>query len=157
MTTAAELVVAAELDQLEEVARVEGWSIQRLTSLDFIVGLTAGDGTHLWVLCEAQGYRARPPRWRWCDENGDNIAGAKYRPSRNKGGSQFFHEDGVICAPWNSDAYKSENPGAPHGDWAIGNWLENSYTGQTRTLAAMASRIALELRLRFAGLVEQRQ
>lgn len=155
MSSATELQVQEELEQLRQVADGEGWSVKGLTSTSFVVGFTAAGGTSMWVRCDADRYKEMPPRWRWCDAHGDNVGAAQYRPAN---GNAFFHGDtGVICAPWSRDAYKSENPLGPHEDWSIGNWLENSNTGQTRTLAAMAIRIGVELKTNFPGLFEQRQ
>lgn len=154
MASATELLVAEEVRQLQDVAEGEGWSVTILSPLSFVVGFIARDGTPMWVRCDADEYKRLPPTWRWCDQLGQNVGGGKFTPN---GGSQFFHQSGNICAPWNRDAYSSINPSGPHGDWNIGNWLENSYTGQARSLAAMAMRLGLELRLRFDHLREVRE
>ena len=51
----------------------------------------------------------------------------------------------MIFAPWNRLAYSSVDPKGPHGDWTIGDWQKNSYTGGCTTLGHMALRIYVEL------------
>ncbi len=36
------------------------------------------------------------------------------------GGRGYFHNNPVICAPWNRKAYASH--GGPHSDWAASQW-----------------------------------
>jgi hypothetical protein len=153
MPTAAELIVNAELDDLKEVAAVAGWSVTSLNSLGFVVGIKAADGSHFWVACEADGYKATPPAWRWCNANGEERDKPHLVPRAGK--SAFFHDNGVICAPWNRLAYRSADARGPHADWTIGNWQDNGNTGECKTLTAMVMRIEIELKSRFAGRVQE--
>lgn len=153
MATAAELVVATELADLHEVAAVLGLSVISLSSRSFLVGLKAAEGSGFWVVCDADGYPGTPPAWRWCNAEGLEADALHLCP--RSGASAFFHDNGVICAPWNRLAYNSVDPRGPHGDWTIGNWQANSYTGECKTLAAMVMRIEIELQARFTGRVRE--
>ncbi|HZK98322.1 MAG TPA: hypothetical protein VFC47_00350 [Caulobacteraceae bacterium] len=151
MPTAAELVVGAEFADLEEVAAFAGWTVAVLNTLEFVVGLKAADGSPFWVICEADGYKATPPAWRWCDPQGGERDQLHSAP--RAGGSAFLHDSGVICAPWNRLAYKTVDARGPHSDWTIGNWQDNGYTGACKTLTAMVIRIEIELKSRIIGRV----
>lgn len=145
MATATELLVEEEYGDLAQVAEDHGWKLSRLAPLWFVLGVPAKGARWLYVRCEAEGYPTRPPAWRWSDERGDEVD----TPRVTAFGGAFFHGNGVICAPWNLLAYKSEDARGPHEDWVIGNWVENRYTRQCMTLAAMAARIAIEAAVRF--------
>jgi len=145
MATATELLVEVELAQLKENAQIMGWTVTELSGLDFVLGVPANDNSWLYVRCEPERHPTEPPAWRWCNAKGENTD----KPEMTGVGGQFFHTNGVICAPWNRLAYKSVDARGPHGDWSIGNWMANDKTRQCRTLAAMASRIAIEARLKY--------
>lgn len=147
MATAAELLFSEEFDQLAAVAEDQGWVAQKRGSASLLLGVPAKDGTWLWLLCEAQTYPTNPPKWMWCGEGG----GEANLPRNAAVGGAFFHPNGVICAPWNQLAYTNVDPRGPHSDWILGDWKANPYTKQCTTLAAMASRIAVEARLRYTG------
>lgn len=145
MATATELLVEEELAQLKENAQIMGWTVTQLCGLNFLLGVPAKDESWLYVRCEPDLFPTEPPAWRWCDAKGENPD----TPAVTGIGGQFFHSSGVICAPWNRLAYKNIDPRGPHEDWAIGNWMANEKTRQCRTLAAMASRIAVEATRNF--------
>lgn len=149
MATATELILAEELRQLEELAANEGWTVTRLSSESFLLGVPRNGGGELWMRCEADQYPALPPKWRWCGPGGSMLDDARITPI---GGSGYFHSNGVLCAPWNRLAYPTIDSRGPHGDWVVGDWKSNPQTRACTTLAAMASRIAIEARTRFAGM-----
>jgi hypothetical protein len=151
MPTATELIVRQQLDDLLAIARDQpGWNVVEEDSTTFRIGLPAKGGLVFWVRCEADRFPTLPPAWRWCDESGTAHDLDHLTPA--SGESAFLHSRGVICAPWNRLAYESEDARGPHGDWVVtGDWTKNSHTGQCRTLAAMATRIAIELRCRCTG------
>jgi len=123
MATATELIVAEELRHLEEVAATEGWTVARLSSESFLLGV---------------------PR-----KNGSALDDPRVIPI---GGSTYFHTNGVLCAPWNRLTYSTIDSRGPHNDWTVGDWKSNPQTRACTTLAAMASRIAIEAKARFAGM-----
>jgi hypothetical protein len=149
MATATELIVAEELRQLEEIAANEGWTVTCLSPESFLLGVPRQNGGELWVRCEADQYPALPPIWRWCGPAGCMLDDARVTPI---GGSGYFHSNGVFCAPWNRLAYSTIDPRGPHSDWTVGDWKSNPQTRACTTLAAMASRIAIEAKARFTGM-----
>ena len=142
MTTVAQLTLSEEMAPLKEIAGHKGWKLERHDAPEFVLGLPARDGSWFWLLCRCDRYAAIPPAWHWLNPETNEID----RPKDTPTGGGFFHDSGVICAPWNRLAYKSEGPRGPHSDWTIGNWRTNPKTGACKTLAAMALRIATELR-----------
>ena len=147
MATAAELSLAEELDPLQEIASSKGWKLEKRDAVSFVLGLPARDETWFWLLCRCETYPALPPAWHWYDPE----TGAVDRPQDTPKGGGFFHGSGVICAPWNLLAYKSQDPRGPHSDWTVGNWRANPKTGGCRTLPAMVLRIAVELQAATFG------
>ncbi|WP_152485760.1 hypothetical protein [Euryhalocaulis caribicus] len=145
MTTPSELLIQEEVTDLEANAAAVGWKFQKLDSLQFVLGVKTKDASWLYVRCEPENYPTKPPAWRWCNSDG-NECDELHVTAR---GGNFFHSSGVICAPWNRLAYKSEDSRGPHSDWDIGAWVENEKTRQCRTLSAMASRIAIEALTKF--------
>ena len=141
MPTVAELTVAEELVALREIAAHRGWPLKDLDALHFHLGLPASDQSHFYLLVDCDGYPVQPPAWHWCDAQGTHTDSLADRPQ----GSGFLHTNGVICAPWNRLAYKSVDPRGPHGDWAIGDWRQNSKTSGCTTLPHMALRTYVEL------------
>jgi hypothetical protein len=139
--TLAELTVAEELVALREIAVRRDWTLKELDSLHFHLGLPASDNSSFYLLIDCNGYPVEPPAWDWCDAEGAHTNRLADRPR----GSGFLHTAGVICAPWNRLAYKSVDARGPHGDWTIGDWQKNSYTGGCTTLPHMALRIFVEL------------
>lgn len=154
MSTATELLVAHELRDFMDIAAVlEACIVRPLTPIMFLLRLPAADGSFFWLLCTADRYPDLPPAWQWCNEKGEQLDNPVYVPKSGK--SNFFHCANVICAPWNRLAYKGIDARGPHEDWAVTDWKRNPHTGQCRTLSAMAIRIAIELRVRFNGRVEE--
>jgi len=147
MATAEELTVAQELVALRENAALLGWIFQEVDPITFIVGFAAHDGSLFWCKVRCDGYKAQPPAWHWHNPK----TGAVDQPADipRKGG--FFHDAGVICAPWNRLAYRSIDGRGPHSDWSLGAWLVNEKTGACRTLSAMALRIHIELQSGMTG------
>lgn len=93
-------------------------------------------------------YPTIPPAWHWWNPETGVIDDLRDTPV----GGAFFHSSGVICAPWNRLSYQGVDPRGPHGDWSIeGDWMANSNTLGTRTLAAMALRIAHEAQVSYTG------
>lgn len=147
MATAAELVLESQLADLGQNAGVHGWLFKPVDPTSFVLGLPAKDGSDMALYVKCDGYPAEPPAWHWYNRDTEAIDAPGDTPT----GGSFFHGSGVICASWNRLAYRSENPRGPHNDWDIGNWMAVPQTGGTRTLAAMAGRIAHELRTSYAG------
>jgi hypothetical protein len=142
MPTVAELSLDEEFAPLEENAALKGWKLGRRGACEFVLGILARDDSWFWLLCRCDRYPAMPPAWHWL-----NPETMEYdRPQDTPKGGGFFHGNGVICAPWNRLAYKSEDPRGPHNDWTIGNWRAEPKTGACTTLSAMALRVATELR-----------
>ena len=147
MATVAELAVAEEYPALEENAVLLGWKLERLTPTSFTLTMPATDGSFFSVLCLAERYSAEPPAWHWYNTGTKKLDEPQDTPKE----VGFFHQKGVICAPWNRLAYQTVDPRGPHNDWQIGAWRNNPQTGGCKTLSAMAQRIALELKLRMQG------
>lgn len=147
MATASEIVLESQLADLQAVAKVHSWRFELIDSTTFVLGLPANDGSEFALRTECDGYPAEPPAWRWHNRR----TKASDAPADTPKGGSFFHGNGVICAPWNRLAYKSRDPRGPHGNWDIGNWMAVPETGGTRTLAAMAQRIAHELLTSYTG------
>ena len=145
MATATELIVTEQLAELEANAAEMGWSLKMLGGGSFVLGVPAKDGSHLYWRCSTDRFPTWPPAWHWSDSTADIID----TPAVTGKGGNFFHGEGVVCAPWNRLAYKSVDARGPHNDWTIGDWLSNAKTGQCTTLSAMAARLAVEATLRF--------
>lgn len=147
MTTAAAAIVAEELEPLRNIAESKGWALNVRTPTAFSLGLPAKDGTTAHFMVDCDGYASQPPAWHYLNPG----TGALDQPPDSPQGGGYFHASGVICAPWNRLAYTSVNPAGPHGDWQIGDWRANPQTGGTKTLAAMALRVAHELLANYTG------
>jgi hypothetical protein len=145
MATATELIVAEQLAALAANAAEMGWLLAILGDGTFVLGVPAKDGSHLYWRCETDRYPTWPPAWHWSDAVGKEIDTANVIAR----GGNFFHDNGVVCAPWNRLAYNAVDKRGPHGDWTIGDWLTNAKTRQCTTLAAMAARLAIEANQRF--------
>jgi len=145
VVTATDLVVEEELAELVANAAEMGWSLTILDGGAFVLGVPAKGGSSLFWRCATDRYPTWPPAWHWADPTGGVIDA----PTVTGLGGNFFHSNGVVCAPWNRLAYKAIDARGPHGDWTIGDWLTNSYTRQCKTLSAMAARLAIEATHRF--------
>jgi hypothetical protein len=147
MPTVTELVVAEELAPLAEVAARRGWGLEVVDSTAFRLILPAKDGSSIQLQVDCEGYAALPPAWHY--RNPDS--GVLDAPADTPLGGGFLHSHGVICAPWNRLAYAQCDSRGPHNEWDIGNWKTNTNTAGTKTLCAMALRIAYELRTSYTG------
>jgi hypothetical protein len=142
--TVAELVVAEELTPLAQVVAQRGWRLAMMNATTFVLVLPAKDGSTVQLLVECDNYPVLPPAWHFQNPDTGEI---DHPPDIPRGGS-FFHSSGGICAPWNRLAY---TPNGPHSNWDISDWKANPKTCETKTLCAMALRIAVELRGAYAG------
>ena len=115
-----------------------------MDSTTFTLILPAKDGSSIQSIAECSDYPVLPPAWHFRNPE----SGALDQPRDTPRGGSFFHSSGVICAPWDRLAYR---PQGPHGDWQISDWRSNPKAGGTRTLCAMALRIAVELRGQYEG------
>lgn len=145
--SALDLVLEDELTALESIATARGWNLTRPQPRMFHLDMPAKGGDRLYLHADVTDYPPKPPAWHWRDPATGTLDPLKHTP---KGGA-FFHGSGVICAPWNRLAYKDVDSRGPHSDWALAGWQLNPLTGGTRTLAAMALRIAHELEVNFSG------
>ena len=149
MATATDLAFAEQFGHLRQIAEHKGWDLKEIDGPGFVLGLSACDGSRLWLKAECDGFQGKPPAWHWYNpDSGTHDAPA----DTPKGSGGYFHSSGRLCAPWNRLAYKSIDPRGPHEDWELSSWIANPKTGQCATLAAMALRIAVELNSsRFTG------
>lgn len=145
MATASELILMSQIEAVRQNSELQGWTFEQLDSVNFTLGMPAKDGSRFTTLAKCDGFAATPPAWHWYNPGTKGIDAPRDTPL----GGAFFHSAGVICAPWNRLAYKSVDARGPHANWTIGNWMTISETGGTRTLAAMATRIAHELLTAF--------
>ena len=147
MATASEILLESQLAALKQNAEVHGWLFERIDPTTLVLGLIAKDDSELALLVKCDGHPTEPPAWHWYNRETRAID----NPCDTPKGGKFFHSHGVICAPWNRLAYTCRDSRGPHNDWNIGNWVAVKETGGTRTLAAMAERIAYELRTSYTG------
>jgi hypothetical protein len=63
------------------------------------------------------GYRALPPLIELIHPVTGERGSRKCYPG---GGRGYFHNQPVLCAPWNRKAYAAH--GGPHGDWTLAQW-----------------------------------
>ena len=116
MTTAAELTLTDEISPLEEIAALKGWKLERRDGTEFILGMQARDDSWFWLYCRCDRYPAMPPAWHWYHPE----IGELDRPQDTPKGGGFFHNKGVICAPWNRLAYKTGTSYGHRDAWALG-------------------------------------
>jgi hypothetical protein len=145
MATASEIILASQIEAVQKNATLHGWKFKLLDAASFLLGLPTKDGSEFTVMAKCDGFAPTPPAWHWYNPETKAIDA----PCDTPLGGSFLHTAGVICAPWNRLAYKEVDPRGPHSEWTIGNWMAIPETGGTRTLAAMAIRIAHELRTSF--------
>lgn len=143
MATVTELTLEHEITAARQNAEMYSWPLRRVCSTVFTVTLPAKDRSNFSLYVECDDYPGLPPAWHWCNPE----TGSRGAPEDIPVGGAFFHDSGVICAPWNRLAYKCVNPDGPHDEWDIGDWKSVEQTGGIRTLAAMLDRIAYELRV----------
>ena len=142
MATLTDLLFAEQFGHLREVAESRGWSLKQIEGPGFELVLPARDGSRFGLKVHCDGYPGTPPAWRWCNPD----TGVCDQLADTPGGGGYFHSSGRICAPWNRLAYKQVDAQGPHGDWQLSTWMTNPKTGGCTTLAAMALRIAVELK-----------
>ena len=108
-----------EIEAAREWAGLHGWSLdwkpdQLLLSVSM---RSAVDGEAFELEVALDGYRAVPPMFEFRHAATGERGTYRCYP---KGGRGYFHNQPVICAPWNRKAYAAF--GGPHGDWAMANW-----------------------------------
>ena len=136
------MAVAEELEPLRDLTQARGWTLKLLDPTSFVLGLVAKDDEAYWLKVCCDQYPALPPAWHWYEPESGQCGLAQATPK----GAGYFHGNGVICAPWNRLAYRTQDPRGPHGDWMIGDWRSNPRTGACKTLASMALKIACQLK-----------
>jgi hypothetical protein len=145
VSTATELTVAKEVEALRQNTEIHRWFLEIRDPITFVLGLPAKGGSEFVLLAKCDAYKTNPPAWHWYNRE----TGAIDAPCDTAVGGSFLHSNGVICARWNRLAYKAVDSRGPHAEWQIGDWMNQPETGGTRTLAAMAGRIAHELKISF--------
>lgn len=124
------------------------WDDTTLTFRVFLKGPADGERPpEVYLLAGTfEDYRALPPSWRFLDpRTGRDIGGAAYpAPGPYQTGS-VLHSQGVICAPWNLLAYKTQ--GGPHADWTQPARWQETATDRTRalTIPDMLARLLAEV------------
>lgn len=91
-------------------------------------------------------YRLLPPLWRFLDPRNGEAIGKPAYPLGDWPQGSVFHPNGVICAPWSREAYKTY--GGPHEDWPdLTAWQTTGLDTQTRalTIPDMFMRIYMEV------------
>jgi hypothetical protein len=140
--------VEDELPALFAFGQRYGWAIKWIP--DSLVLLADGkhpaDDSPARIHGDVSSYRALPPAWRFIVVDGDTTD--KVRAVKSgclPGGiSSMFHDNGVICAPFNRLAYQEH--GGPHSDWnGPPRWLEVKGKVSATTLAEMLAQILLHL------------
>lgn len=127
-------VIEEELPAVEAYANRHGWSMgwdAESLVLSF-EGQHKASAATLKLSAAVDGYRALPPSWSFEQE-----VGRTWKPcfpqAQNlaPGKGSIFHGSGVICAPFNRQAYKEH--GGPHQDWGgTANWLHVNKDGHVR-------------------------
>ena len=85
-----------------------------------------------------------PPAWEWFNKK--SFARETDRIPISNTNGKFFHENGLICAPWNRLAYNQiDGILGLHKDWFTAGWLNNSWTRGCTTLVSMAMVIHFKL------------
>lgn len=140
MTTVAEKCLQTEIASLSEICEKFEWNFTHVGKQEIRLSLPARDKSVFFLLVELEDYPIVPPAWNWTSP--------EFSPAEPvdlpKGGA-FFHNNKVICAPWNRLAYKAYDSRGPHNDWELSNWRENPKNGKCNTLSAMALRVFTEL------------
>jgi len=141
VTTATELLVEEECEALERNAFLLGWTFAKIDGENFVVGMKARDESAFFLWAQCDRYGAIPPAWHWYSPE----TKLRDQPKDTPEGGSFFHDHGVICAPWNRLAYKAVDQRGPHPEWELATWRTNPNTKGCKTLSAMAIRIFCEL------------
>lgn len=138
-------ILEDEAQAAQAWAARHGWTLEvHLDALTVTAAVTHPvDGIgrfHLWGDCS--GYRAVPPAWTFVEPDSQTTTKHAF-PARSRGAT-IFHQNPVICAPFNRLAYKEYN--GPHANWSgPSNWM--NITGHVRatTIADMLNVINLHL------------
>jgi hypothetical protein len=147
-------VMSHELVAAGAWAARRGWQLtydeaRRIGNVHTVHPALEGQAVNFWF--DVTGYPDRqPPAW-WCGPDGTTITrdAADYpkppaTPMPGLSGS-IFHNQPVICAPWNRLAYSIN--GGPHQDWPdLAAWKTTGigYT-QAHTIADMLSQLQVHL------------
>lgn len=112
-------LVEAELSHLDLWAKIHGWELEwDATALRLKVRIRSKvDGEVYVVEMLLDNYRALPPHIEFLHPTLEERGTRRCYPG---GGRGYFHNNPVICAPWNRKAYAAH--GGPHSDWAMGAW-----------------------------------
>lgn len=91
------------------------------------------------MVADLAGYKVLPPAWRCVNQDGVEVKGAYPSPGPLPDGKgSIFHNQPVICAPFNRLAY--QDGGGPHaGDWgeAVRWWRISGDFAAPKTLPDM--------------------
>jgi len=112
-------LVEAELAELEPWRQARGFALDWDPSRPALRARlrSAVDGEEYVLEFLLDGYRAQPPLIEFA------LPGSGERGTRRcypHGGRGYFHDQPVLCAPWNRRAYAAH--GGPHGDWNMSQW-----------------------------------
>lgn len=117
-------VLELELLGAEAWATAHGWALEAdPNALRVQVHLQhPRDRGQLLLTGEFDDYKALPPAWRFVDPETREPTPASFprggpfpQDSALAGKGSIFHDQRVICAPWNRLAYAKH--AGPHGDW----------------------------------------
>ncbi|MDE0655906.1 MAG: hypothetical protein OXH58_04965 [Acidimicrobiaceae bacterium] len=141
-----DLIVERQLDDLAEVARCHGLTLERVSQNCIRITLEARGGDIYQLQVEIDGFPALPPAFHWRNPGTGELDQRTDAPIPYN----YFHGSNRICAPWNRLA---STPGGPHAeDWVHSNWKEQPETRGATTLPAMVQIIHHELRsVRYQG------
>ena len=139
MATVEDLAVDREIEAVKENAQLHDWPFERVGPRRFRVTLTANNGDIYEVEVECDRFPVQPAAFHWHNQE----TGEQDEPADSPAPYGFFHSTGRICAPWNRLA---STDGGPHRKWVQANWMQQTETKGTVTLAAMVTRLHHELR-----------
>ena len=148
MATVEDLAVEREIEAVRENAELHGWPFERVGPRCFRVTLTAHNGDIYQVEVECDGFPVRPAAFHWRNPETGQLDALADAPEPYRTGDNFFFPTGRICAPWNRLA---STEGGPHREWVQANWMQQTETKGTVTLAAMVTRLHHELRSQRYG------
>lgn len=111
--------VEVEISQLESWANLHGWElVWDSTALLLTARMRSKvDGECYVIEMRLDDYRALPPLIEFVHPTLEERGTQRCYPG---GGRGYFHNNAVICAPWNRRAYAAH--GGPHSDWAMASW-----------------------------------
>jgi hypothetical protein len=144
---------------LDRAARL-GWVVDYdLSKLVVVIHMTHSSSGELYVLRGVfDTFRTLPPAWEFLDpDTGEEGTAAAYPmpvppPENPNGLSPVVISSGsrgrVICLPCNRRAYREFDDKAPHQDWKLVNWSNQSPA--YNSVEEMVSRIAQDVQLSTA-------